>query len=239
MALLSITGLTVRYGAVEAVRGVDLQVERGELVALLGANGAGKSSTLNAIVGLADTAGGRVMLNDAEITSQPTETLVRQGITLAPEGRRVFAGLTVAENLRIGAYCRPGDLTDAYERVFDLFPILKDRRNQLAGTLSGGQQQMLAIGRALMIEPEILLLDEPSLGLAPQIVDTIFELIAKLRQGGITILVVEQNVAMALDIVDRGYVMAGGRIVANGSAEDLKSSNLIEEAYLGAQESDL
>ena len=239
MALLSITGLTVRYGAVEAVRGVDLQVERGELVALLGANGAGKSSTLNAIVGLADTAGGRVMLNDAEITSQPTETLVRQGITLAPEGRRVFAGLTVAENLRIGAYCRPGDLTDAYERVFDLFPILKDRRNQLAGTLSGGQQQMLAIGRALMIEPEILLLDEPSLGLAPQIVDTIFELIAKLRQGGITILVVEQNVAMALDIVDRGYVMAGGRIVADGSAEDLKSSNLIEEAYLGTQESDL
>lgn len=234
MALLSITGLTVRYGAVEAVRGVDLQVERGELVALLGANGAGKSSTLNAIVGLADTAGGRVMLNDAEITSQPTETLVRQGITLAPEGRRVFAGLTVAENLRIGAYCRPGDLTDAYERVFDLFPILKDRRNQLAGTLSGGQQQMLAIGRALMIEPEILLLDEPSLGLAPQIVDTIFELIAKLRQGGITILVVEQNVAMALDIVDRGYVMAGGRIVADGSAEDLKSSNLVEEAYLGA-----
>ncbi len=233
MALLSIASLTVRYGAVEAVRGVDLQVERGELVALLGANGAGKSSTLNAIVGLADTAGGRVMLNDAEITGQPTETLVRQGITLAPEGRRVFAGLTVAENLRIGAYCRPGDLTDAYERVFDLFPILKDRRTQLAGTLSGGQQQMLAIGRALMIEPEILLLDEPSLGLAPQIVDTIFELIAKLRQGGITILVVEQNVAMALDIVDRGYVMAGGCIVADGSAEDLKSSNLIEEAYLG------
>ncbi len=234
MALLSIAGLTVRYGAVEAVKGVDLQVERGELVALLGANGAGKSSTLNAIVGLADTAAGKVLLHDADITGQPTETLVRRGITLAPEGRRVFAGLTVAKNLRIGAYCRAGDLAESYARVFELFPILKDRRNQLAGTLSGGQQQMLAIGRALMIEPEILLLDEPSLGLAPQIVDTIFELIARLRKGGITILLVEQNVAMALDIVDRGYVMAGGRIVAAGSAEDLKSSNIVEEAYLGA-----
>ena len=235
MSLLSVTNLQVRYGAVEAVRGVDIEVGQGELVALLGGNGAGKSSTLNAIVGLVPASGGRVDFLATDISDLPTEMLVRKGITLSPEGRRVFAGLTVAENLSLGTYGRAdrGGIADTYARVYELFPILKERGNQLAGTLSGGQQQMLAIGRALMIAPKLLLLDEPSLGLAPQIVETIFELIATLRDQGITILLVEQNVAMSLDIVDRGYVMAGGRIVAAGTAAELNSSNIVEEAYLG------
>lgn len=235
--MLSVSGLKVAYGAVEAVRGIELSIEQGELVALLGANGAGKSSTLNALVGLAQTSGGRVEFLSEDITGLPTEILVRRGMTLSPEGRRIFAGLTVGENLRIGAYGQSerGALQESYDRVFGLFPILKERETQLAGTLSGGQQQMLAIGRALMIRPRLLLLDEPSLGLAPQIVETIFELIATLRRQGITILMVEQNVAMSLDIVDRGYVMAGGRIVTSGSAADLKSSSAVENAYLGAE----
>ena len=235
MSLLSVTNLQVRYGAVEAVRGVDIEVGQGELVALLGGNGAGKSSTLNAIVGLVPASGGRVDFMSADISDLPTEMLVRKGITLSPEGRRVFSGLTVAENLSLGAYGRADrdGIADTFARVYDLFPILRERGNQLAGTLSGGQQQMLAIGRALMIAPKLLLLDEPSLGLAPQIVETIFELIATLRDQGITILLVEQNVAMSLDIVDRGYVMAGGRIVAAGTADELSSSNIVEEAYLG------
>lgn len=234
--MLSVSGLKVAYGAVEAVRDVNLSIEQGELIALLGANGAGKSSTLNALVGLAPPKDGSVQFLAEDITGLPTEVLVRKGMTLSPEGRRIFAGLTVGENLRIGAYGRSdrADLAAAYERVFQLFPILKERETQLAGTLSGGQQQMLAIGRALMIGPRLLLLDEPSLGLAPQIVETIFELIATLRSQGITILMVEQNVAMSLDIVDRGYVMAGGTIVAAGSAEELRSSSAVETAYLGA-----
>lgn len=234
--MLSVSGLKVAYGAVEAVRGIELSIEQGELVALLGANGAGKSSSLNALIGLVPASGGRVSFLSEDITGLPTEQLVRKGMTLSPEGRRVFASLTVGENLRIGAYGRMDrrSLSESYERVFSLFPILKERESQLAGTLSGGQQQMLAIGRALMIEPRLLLLDEPSLGLAPQIVETIFELIAMLRRQGITILMVEQNVAMSLDIIDRGYVMAGGRIVAAGSAQELKSSSVVENAYLGA-----
>ena len=236
MTLLSVTGLNVRYGAVDAVRGVDLSVGQGELVALLGANGAGKSSTLNAIVGLIPTASGRVDFLGRDITRLPTEMLVRKGITLSPEGRRVFASLTVAENLLLGAYVRAdrSALSGTYAWVFELFPILRERRDQLAGTLSGGEQQMLAIGRALMIKPKLLLLDEPSLGLAPRIVEIIFELIATLHGQGITILLVEQNVAMSLDIIDRGYVMASGRIVAAGTAAELGSSHIVEQAYLGA-----
>ncbi|WP_282609274.1 ABC transporter ATP-binding protein [Pelagibius sp. Alg239-R121] len=233
--MLKVSGLKVAYGAVEAVRGVDLDVEQGELVALLGANGAGKSSTLNALVGLSPLKAGRIEFLSEDIAKLPTEVLVRRGITLSPEGRRIFASLSVAENLRLGAYGRAerDQLDEAYDQVFALFPILKERETQLAGTLSGGQQQMLAIGRALMIGPKLLLLDEPSLGLAPQIVETIFELISALRDRGITILMVEQNVAMSLDIVDRGYVMAGGEIVAAGSAQELKASNVVENAYLG------
>jgi branched-chain amino acid transport system ATP-binding protein len=235
MPLLAVHGLTVRYGAVEAVRGIDLHVEEGELVALLGANGAGKSSTLNAIVGLAPTSAGKVMFAGADITRQPTERLVRRGLTLTPEGRRVFAVLTVEENLMMGAYSKADarQVASAYERMYALFPILAARRGQIAGTLSGGQQQMLAIARSLMSEPRLLLLDEPSLGLAPQIVETIFDLIASLRAADVTILLVEQNVAMSLDVVDRGYVMAAGTVVAAGSAGELRSSHLVEHAYLG------
>lgn len=236
MSLLSVSNLTVHYGAVEAVKGIDLSVEQGELVALLGANGAGKSSTLNAIVGMVPAAGGDLQFDSQPIGDLPTEVLVRRGVTLSPEGRRVFASLTVAENLLLGAYGRTdrGGLNSTYSRVYDLFPILAERKNQLAGTLSGGQQQMLAIGRALMIDPRLLLLDEPSLGLAPQLVESIFELISTLREQGTTILLVEQNVAMSLDIVDRGYVVSGGRIVTEGTAEELSSSNIVEQAYLGA-----
>ncbi len=236
MSLLSVNNLNVCYGAVEAVTDVNMVVEQGELVALLGANGAGKSSVLNSIVGLVPIAGGTVTFDSHTISHLATEALVKKGITLSPEGRRIFATLTVAENLQLGAYSRTGasKVLDSYERVLSLFPILKERATQLAGTLSGGQQQMLAIGRALMIDPKMLLLDEPSLGLAPQIVETIFDLIVTLRGQGITILLVEQNVSMSLDIIDRGYVMSSGTIVAAGTASELKASNIIEQAYLGA-----
>ena len=235
MSLLSVSQLSVCYGAVEAAVDVNMTVGRGELVALLGANGAGKSSVLNSIVGLVPVAKGTVEFESETISHMATELLVRKGITLSPEGRRIFATLTVAENLQLGAYGRAkkNGVAESYERVLSLFPILKSREKQLAGTLSGGQQQMLAIGRALMIDPKMLLLDEPSLGLAPQFVETIFDLIITLRDQGITILLVEQNVAMSLDIIDRGYVMSSGRIVAEGTAEELKSSNIIEQAYLG------
>ena len=235
MPLLTVSNLKVRYDAIEAVTGVDLAVEPGEIVALLGANGVGKSSTLNAIVGLTSSTEGVIEFDSEEITRQPTETLIRKGITLVPEGRRVFAGLTVTENLILGAYVcnNRSKLEETYARVFDLFPILHQRQQQLAGTLSGGEQQMLAIARALMSEPKMLLLDEPSLGLAPQIVERIFELIVTLHQQGITILLVEQNVAMSLDIIDRAYVMVGGRIVDTGTASELKSSDLVQQAYLG------
>lgn len=236
MSGLKVSGLRVHYGTVEAVRDVSFEVGQGEIVALLGANGAGKSSTLNAMVGLVPVLSGQIHYDGEDIRTVPTEFRVQRGIALVPEGRRVFAGLSVLENLRLGAYSRRGGRAariDAYEQTFALFPILRERQQQLAGTLSGGQQQMLAIARALMSQPRLLLLDEPSLGLAPQIVETIFELISTLREQGITILLVEQNVAMSLDIVNRAYLMASGQIVATGTAEELKSSNIIEQSYLG------
>lgn len=234
--LLDVKGLCVHYDAVEAVRGIDFSINEGEIVALLGANGAGKSSTLNAIVGLVPPHLGNVTFIGNELVGQPTEAVVRLGITLTPEGRRVFGSLTIEENLLLGSF----PLADAanqraknIKKMFDLFPILAERRNQIAGTLSGGQQQMLAIARSLMSSPRLLLLDEPSLGLAPQIVDTIFDQIVELRDAGITILLVEQNVAMSLDVADRGYLMASGEIVAEGSSEQLSSSSIVEQAYLG------
>ncbi|MEM7170968.1 MAG: ABC transporter ATP-binding protein [Pseudomonadota bacterium] len=237
--LLSTTNLTVGYGAVEAVRGIDIDVAEGEIVALLGANGAGKSSTLNALVGLTSIQAGEVTFDGMVTNNLSPEQLVRRGLTLTPEGRRVFAALTVEENLILGGYTlgtRSTAFTDNLSHLLDLFPILKDRRQQLAGTLSGGQQQQLAIARAMMSSPKLLLLDEPSLGLAPQIVEKIFELIDDLRAAGTTILLVEQNVALSLDIADRGYLMASGRIVTTGSGAELASSNIIEQAYLGAGE---
>ena len=236
MSLLSVESLQVRYGAVEAVRGIDFEINEGEIVTLLGANGAGKSSTLNALAGLVPIASGRVVLDGTEITDFAPERLAPAGMTLVPEGRRVFGTLTVEENLRMGAYAirDRATLAQGWERVLDLFPILSERRQQYAGTLSGGQQQMLAVGRALMSNPRLLLLDEPSLGLAPRIVEQVFELIGKLREQGVTLLFVEQNVAMALELADRGYVLASGQIVTSGSASELARTDSLQSAYLGA-----
>jgi branched-chain amino acid transport system ATP-binding protein len=234
-ALLSVEGLTVRYGAIEAVRGVGLAVHDGEIATLLGANGAGKSSTLNAIMGMVPVAGGKVALEGRDVAGLTPERIVRLGMTLTPEGRHVFANLTVAENLALGAASRRdrSEVAQTRTEMFELFPVLAERRDQVAGTLSGGEQQMLAIARSLMSRPRVLLLDEPSLGLAPQIVDTIFELIAGLRERGITILLVEQNVDLALEIADRGYVMASGQIVMSDTSAELRRSGGVERAYMG------
>lgn len=235
MPLLELQSFTVNYGAVEAVRGIDMSVEQGEIVALLGTNGAGKSSTLNAIVGLVPLTKGKVIFDGSDISGKAPESFTSAGLTLSPEGRRVFSTLSVAENLLMGAYTVEKNLVkSAYERVYDLFPILYERRDQFAGTLSGGQQQMLAVGRALMSKPRLLLLDEPSLGLAPQIVEQIFQLIMRLRGQGVTMLIVEQNISMALDIAEHAYLMAEGRIMTSGSAAQLSSSSSLKEAYLGA-----
>jgi branched-chain amino acid transport system ATP-binding protein len=236
LPLLAISGLTVRYGAIQAVRGIDLAIEAGEVVAVLGANGAGKSTTLKAIVGLVAW-GGEIRFDGEALAGRATEQIVRKGMTMVPEGRRVFPSLTVMENLTLGAAAAADTKAAARNRaeVFELFPILAERREQRAGTLSGGQQQQLAIARALMSEPRLLLLDEPSLGLAPQIVDSIFELILRLKQRGQTILLVEQNVAAALDIADRGYVLANGAITMSGTAAMLRASEQVARAYLGAE----
>ncbi|WP_299343620.1 ABC transporter ATP-binding protein [uncultured Maritalea sp.] len=233
--LLQVRSLDVRYGAVQAVDGINFDVEQGEIVALLGANGAGKSSTLNALVGLVPTFSGEVIFEDNNITNIRPEMLPGLGMTLSPEGRRVFDTLSVAENLQMGAFGLrdPNEIGAAWDRVFDLFPILAERRNQFAGTLSGGQQQMLAVGRALMSNPKMLLLDEPSLGLAPKIIEQIFELIKTLNDQGVTILVVEQNVSMALDIAHRAYVLANGTVATSGAAEELAESSNLQNAYLG------
>ncbi len=232
--MLSIAGLDVRYGAIQAVRDLDLEVAEGEIVALLGANGAGKSTTLKAIVGLAP-ARGQIRFAGESIAGRQTEEIVRRGLTLVPEGRRVFPTLTVAENLTLGAATRgdAGAIARSRAEVQALFPVLAERASQAAGTLSGGQQQQLAIARALMSEPKLLLLDEPSLGLAPQIVDDIFDLILRLKARGLTILLVEQDAIAALDVADRAYVMANGRIIMTGSAAELRASEQVAHAYLG------
>ncbi len=234
--LLSIEGLTVSYGAVEAVRGIDLTVKRGEIVTLLGANGAGKSSTLNALVGLAPRKARRMLFQGNDLLALPPETIVRRGMTLVPEGRRVFSSLTVDENLMLGGakHAARGNPAAVKADMLGLFPILAERLHQKAGSLSGGEQQMLAIARALMSSPDLLLLDEPSLGLAPQVVDRIFDLIGNLRDRGLTILLVEQNVVQSLEVADRGYVLANGRVELQGSAADLRASPEIQDAYLGA-----
>lgn len=233
-SLLAITGLAVRYGAIEAVAGASLEVRQGQIVTLLGANGAGKSSILNAAMGLVPAAAGRIRLAGEDVAGWPPERIVRHGMSLCPEGRRVFANLTVAENLAIGAATRRGEAERARDDMFTLFPVLAERSRQLAGTLSGGEQQMLAIARAMMSAPKILLLDEPSLGLAPQIVDAIFELVAGLARRGTTVLLVEQNVDLALEIADYGYVLATGAVALSGPAAALRNGRAVERAYLGA-----
>lgn len=233
-SLLAITGLAVRYGAIEAVAGASLEVRQGQIVTLLGANGAGKSSILNAAMGLVPAAAGRIRLAGEDVAGWPPERIVRYGMSLCPEGRRVFANLTVAENLAIGAATRRSEAERARDDMFTLFPVLAERSRQLAGTLSGGEQQMLAIARAMMSAPKILLLDEPSLGLAPQIVDAIFELVAGLARRGTTVLLVEQNVDLALEIADYGYVLATGAVALSGPATALRSGQAVQRAYLGA-----
>lgn len=231
--LLALEGLSVAYGPVQAVRGLDLTVGHGESVALLGPNGAGKSSTLNAVMHLAPVSSGRIRFAGRDLGGVRTEDVVRRGMTMVPEARRIFPSLTVAENLALGAVAHPERAEAAGREVMDLFPILAERRGQQAGTLSGGEQQQLAIARALMSGPRLLLLDEPSLGLAPQIVDRIFELLLELRRRGVTMLLVEQQVDMALSVADRAYVLASGRLRLEGVAADIRASKEVERAYLG------
>jgi branched-chain amino acid transport system ATP-binding protein len=232
--MLSVQNLKVGYGEIEAVHGVDLEVAAREIVALVGANGAGKSTMLAAICGLMHPSSGRITFDGNDITAQPAEEISRRGMALVPEGRRVFAQLTVAENLLLGGAVHLGaSLRERQEELLERFAILRSRYRQKAGDLSGGEQQILAIARALMSKPKLLLLDEPSLGLAPQMVDRIFDLIAELRQSGITILLVEQNVALALEIADSATVLANGEVALRGCARDLASSDLVRQAYLG------
>ena len=234
--LLKVEDLKIYYGSIEALKGISLTVDKGEIVTVLGANGAGKSTLLRAISGLLPIRSGKIKLGDQELNKVKAFKIVMGGISHVPEGRKVFATLTVDENLNLGAYTRRKDIKsveESKERVFSLFPILKARRNQLSGTLSGGEQQMLAMGRGLMSTPRILLLDEPSLGLAPLLVKQIFQIIREINNQGISILLVEQNARKALSIADRGYVLETGNITISGLASDLKSNQKVQEAYLG------
>jgi branched-chain amino acid transport system ATP-binding protein len=233
--LLGIENLHVTYGNVEALHGIDLAVEQGEIVTILGANGAGKSTTLMSISGLVKASEGSIRYKDDDLSTLHAHDIVKKGVSQVPEGRRVFGTLTVQENLNLGAFTLTDKDTIAknQEWIFSLFPRLKERREQLAGTLSGGEQQMLAIARALMGSPDLLLLDEPSLGLAPILVKSIFATIKEISQSGVTILLVEQNARAALKLADRGYVMEVGRIVLEGKADDLLKNTEISKAYLG------
>jgi len=233
--VLELTDVHVRYGNIRALQGVSLRVENGELVALIGSNGAGKSTTLRTISGLLRPAQGTITFEGADITTAATDRIVSLGISHCPEGRRIFGSLTVLENLRLGAVSRSDSaaVTADLDMVFELFPLLKERLGQAGGTLSGGEQQMLAIGRALMSRPRLLLLDEPSLGLAPLMVERIFATIAELRRQGRTILLVEQNVHHALDVADRAYVLETGRITLDGPVEVLRKNPRVEQSYLG------
>ncbi len=231
--ILEVKNLNVSYGGIKAVKDISFTVEAGEIVTLIGANGAGKSSTLRSIVGLVKPESGEITFGEKAIASLPTDQIVGEGITLVPEGRRVFSDLTVLENLKIGAYMRKDPLEEDIKWVYDLFPRLKERSWQLAGTLSGGEQQMLAIGRALMSRPKLIMMDEPSLGLAPIIVQGVFEIIREINKQGMTILLVEQNANMALKAAHRAYVMETGRITMSGTGKELSENEEVKAAYLG------
>lgn len=234
MSLFEARQLKVSYGGINAVKGIDLHVDAGEMVALIGANGAGKTTTLKAVCGLLRH-GGQVCYNGEEISNRPAYQLVEIGIALVPEGRGVFGRLTIEENLQMGAYVLNDKalIRSEVERIYELFPRLKERRGQTAGTLSGGEQQMLAIGRALMSQPKLLLLDEPSMGLAPLMVEKIFEVIRQVAQNGVTILLVEQNARLALAMCNRGYVMESGLVTLEANSESLLDNPLVRQAYLG------
>lgn len=231
--ILKINDLKVNYGGIEAVKGVSFDVPEGEIVTLIGANGAGKSSTLRAIAGLVKPSGGSIEFNGEDITAKEPNAIVSKGITLVPEGRKIFPDLTVLENLRVGAYLRNDDLTEDLNWVYDLFPRLKERSWQEGGTLSGGEQQMLAVGRALMSRPKIIMMDEPSLGLAPIIVRGIFDIIKEINARGVTVLLIEQNANMALKTAHAGYVLETGRITMSGTGAELLADEKVKAAYLG------
>ena len=231
--LLKVDNIQVYYGAIHAIKGISFEVNEGETVALIGANGAGKSTTLKTVSGLMHPKSGRIEFLDKDITHIEAHKLVSLGLAHVPEGRHIFLQMTVQENLEMGAFTRKGDISDALDNVFQHFPRLKERRKQIGGTLSGGEQQMLAMGRAMMISPKLLMLDEPSMGLAPILVEQIFDIIRELRKAGTTILLVEQNAGMALDIADRAYVLETGNITLTGTGAELAQSELVKKAYLG------
>ena len=231
--MLRIEDLKVNYGGIEAVKGISLEVAEKEISTLIGANGAGKSTILRTIAGLVKAASGRIFFQDEEITALPSDRIVSLGITMVPEGRRVFPDLTVLENLKIGAYLRKDNIDNDLHWVYDLFPRLKERSWQAAGTLSGGEQQMLAVGRALMSRPKLMMMDEPSLGLAPLIVKNIFEIIQEINRQGVTILLVEQNANMALHAANTAYVLETGRLTMKGTGKELLNTEEVKKAYLG------
>ncbi len=231
--MLKVTDLEVSYGSIAAIKGISLEVRRGEIVTILGANGAGKTTTMRAISRLLKVSAGSIQFKGQELAQLPAHKVVSLGISQSPEGRRVFGVLTVEENMLLGAYTKSSVDKDVLQWVYDLFPRLEERKKQLAGTLSGGEQQMLAIGRALMSKPEMLLLDEPSLGIAPILVKAIFAQIKKIAESGVTVLLVEQNAKAALKLADRGYVLEVGKIIFSGTSKELLGSERIQEAYLG------
>ena len=235
MAMLEINDIHTYYGNIHALKGISLTVEEGEIVTLIGANGAGKTTTLRTITGLLTPREGSIVYEGEDITGIPAHQLVYKQVAMVPEGRGVFAKLTVQENLEMGAYSRndKSGIVKDFERVFTLFPRLNERRKQVAGTLSGGEQQMLATGRAMMAKPRLLLLDEPSMGLAPVLVDSVFDAIIEINKEGTTILLVEQNALMALSVANRGYVLQTGQIVLHDDAEALKQNEMVQKAYLG------
>lgn len=233
--MLIIDNLVVSYGGIEALKGISLKVEEGKIVTLVGANGAGKSTTLRTIMGLVNPVSGQISYRGMDLLKEKTQNMVKHGIALVPEGRRVFANLSVMENLKIGAFYRTDDqgIKADLSWIFELFPILKERTWQLAGTLSGGEQQMLAVGRALMSRPKLLMMDEPSLGLAPMMVKEIFRIVSEIHREGMTILLIEQNANAALHIADVGYVMETGGIILEGSGKELLMNEAVKQAYLG------
>lgn len=235
MAMLEIKDLEVYYGVIQAIKGISFEVNKGEVIALIGANGAGKTTILHTITGLLSPKKGSVIYEGTDITKIPAHKIVSLGMAHVPEGRRVFADLSVYENLKMGAYTRKdkNEVEETLEKVYERFPRLKERKNQMAGTLSGGEQQMLAMGRALMSKPKIILMDEPSMGLSPILVNEIFDIIQEVSKSGTTVLLVEQNAKKALSIADRAYVLETGKIVLDGKAEDLLNDDSIKKAYLG------
>lgn len=235
MAMLTVTDLQVYYGVIQAIKGISFSVNQGEVIALIGANGAGKTTTLHTVTGLIQPRAGKIEFEGKDITKMPAHKIVSLGMAHVPEGRRIFQQLTVLDNLKLGAYTRKDKkkIADTLEMVYRRFPRLEERKKQIAGTLSGGEQQMLAMGRALMSEPKIIVMDEPSMGLSPLFVTEIFDIIREISQGGTTVLLVEQNAKKALSIADRAYVLETGKIVLSGNAQDLMNDDSVKKAYLG------